>query len=85
MYQAFDSFLQIDTWHTRHPTDEERFFVALSKVVRNSKFNPDEMGEYMRQKTGSGAARGSHPFELAIDHYVAAAWAVQDYISATGE
>ena len=34
MYEAFDSFLDVDTWHTGHAYDLERFNVALAKVVK---------------------------------------------------
>jgi hypothetical protein len=55
LYEAFDNFLNTGTWHTIHPNDEERFFVALEKVIKDSKFNPDQLGEYMRQKNTSRA------------------------------
>jgi hypothetical protein len=83
MYRAFDTFLAINTWHTTHPNDEKRFFQALSGVVKNDKFNPDEMGEYMKQKTRGRASKEDHPYRHAISHYVAAAWAVRDYLRAT--
>lgn len=79
MYEAFDRFLERDTWHTRHPNDERRFREALRKVVKNPLFSPDEMGEYMRQKTRGSVGVTSHPFEQAIDHYVAEAWAIKDW------
>jgi hypothetical protein len=50
MYDVFDSFLDGSTWHTRHPTDEKTFFLALHKVVRRPKFHPEEMGGHMREK-----------------------------------
>jgi len=84
MYRAFDKFLARNTWHTRHPNDEKIFFLALSSVVKNSKFNPEELGEYMRQKTGPSPNVKDHPFDDVIAHYVAAAWAVKDYLAATG-
>jgi hypothetical protein len=85
MYQVFDGFLAMDTWHTRHALDERRFFEALSSVVKDSNFDPEKMGEYFRQKTRSTihANDNKHPFEHAIAHYVAAAWAVKDYLAAT--
>jgi hypothetical protein len=83
MYKAFDKFLAVSTWHTQHPLDEKRFFVALSSVVKDSKFNPDAMGKYMQEKTRPPNVEG-HPFDDAIAHYVAAAWAVKDYLAATG-
>ena len=82
LYEAFDDFLHVDTWHTRHPNDEERFFVALEKVVKIPKFNPDDLGEYMRQKKRVSRDDEQLHFNTAIDHYVAAAWAVKDYLKA---
>jgi hypothetical protein len=90
MYQTFDKFLATDTWGKDHPSDEKRFFQALDRVVRDSDFDPDKMGEYMRQKKRpKGQKRPltkteAHPFGDAIKDYVAAAWAVKDYLAATG-
>ena len=52
MYAVFDSFLAADTWHTTHPLDGRRFFLALDKVVRNENFNADKMAAYIYDKTG---------------------------------
>jgi hypothetical protein len=82
LYEAFDNFLEIDTWHTHHPTDEQRFFTALNKVVTNPKFNPDNLGQYIRGKKGVSRDDGENAFNVAIDNYVAAAWAVKDYLKA---
>lgn len=82
MYQAFDDFLAMDTWYTRHPLDEKRFFVALSKVVSDPKFSADELGRYMRQKKNVAQDDQQNTFNIDIDHYVAAAWAVRDYLKA---
>jgi len=77
MYEAFDQFLQVSTWHTRHPIDEQRFLDALKQVVRNHDFNPDEMGAYMRKQ-----ARGlrKEAVDEAVEHYVCEAWAVKRYL-----
>jgi hypothetical protein len=82
LYEAFDNFLNVDTWHTRHANDEHRFFVALCQVIDNPKFNPDEMGEYMRQKKRVSRDDEQMHFNVAIDFYVAAAWAVKGYLKA---
>jgi hypothetical protein len=80
MYEAFDSFLAVGTWHTNHDADGRRFYEALSRVVRDPKFSPDRMGEYVRQKTGT---KKDHPFEDDISRLVSNAWAVRDYLQAT--
>ena len=76
--------MAVDTWHTSHPFDEERFFKALHQIVREPNFNPDEMGEYMRQKVGVSQDDDDNTYNQAIDGYVAAAWAVKDYLKANG-
>lgn len=63
MYRAFDKFLRVDTWHTTHPLDDERFHQALNEVVRLKGFHPSDMADYFRSYLG---AKASH-FEDAID------------------
>jgi hypothetical protein len=79
MYEKLDSFMVTDTWHTRHPSDEKRFFAVLHELLKNPSFNPDQMGEYMREKVGIEA--DDHAYQ-AIDHYTDAAWAVKGYVEA---
>lgn len=78
LYAIFDNFLGMDTWHTSHALDLERFNEALGKVVKKYAFNADAMGDYFRQK--QQIVKG-HPMEAALDKYVARAWAVQEYLS----
>jgi hypothetical protein len=80
MYEIFDSFLLGRNWSRQHDNDLEQFYLRLSKVVRHSDFNPDQMGEYFRQRTAS-TPREAHPFRIAIDRYVADAWAIRKYLS----
>lgn len=82
MYEAFDAFLAVDTWHTGHPSDGERFYKVLHEVVQKPGFNPDQMGQHMREKLGVPIDDEDHPFNSAIDRYVAAAWAVKEYLQA---
>lgn len=83
MYEAFDKFLARDTWHTSHPLDEREFYRCLHEVVHSPNFNPDQMGEYFRQKK---AVSQDHlnPLADAIDRWVGDAWAVRGYLEATG-
>ena len=46
MYDAFDGFIRVGTWQTRQPSDEERFHLALGKVVWSDDFDPDQMADY---------------------------------------
>ena len=85
MYEAFDSFLATDTWHTGHATDEKRFFEALALEVSKPDFNPDGMGAYMRAKRGIHRYDVNVAFNRAIDGYIAAAWAVRRYLEVTSD
>ena len=78
IYDAFDSFLNVKTWHTKHAEDERRFFEALHLVVDDADFNPDQMGESFIQKLGLEEGHGVEGSD-SVDHYVAAAWAVRTY------
>lgn len=78
MYDVFDRFLNVGTWHTCHSLDERRFMQALHHVVRDPDFSADEMASYIRQKLGDSAQN----YEDAIKHYTSAAWGVRDYLEA---
>ena len=80
MYEVFDSYLNVDTWHTSHPLDGRRFFKALSRVVDDPDFNADQMGQYMRQK--KNVSDETHPFFRIIQERVSDAWAVKEYLEA---
>ena len=81
MYEAFDSYLNIETWHTAHPLDNERFYRCLAKVVRDPNFNPDEMGEYMRDQKGLDRDNAHHEdFNEVIDRRVSQAWAIKYFL-----
>jgi len=81
MYQVFDKFLAVETWHTTHPLDSERFYRALDQVVREENFNADTMARYMREKIGVSSDDESY-FAAAIRRYSRDAWAVRDYLTA---
>jgi hypothetical protein len=66
--------------HATRPNDEERFFRALKKVIEEPRFNPEQMADYMRQKLGVDRNDEGNHFNIAIDHYAAAAWAVRTYL-----
>jgi hypothetical protein len=80
MYEAFDSFLNVATWHTKHEYDDKRFNLALNKVVREAGFDPDEMAGYFRSHLGIGAENDPHPFHDAIQHRQQQAVAVQSFL-----
>ena len=80
MYEVLDNFLAIDTWDTRHPFDEQRFYEALDKIVWLEEFNADQMAEYMRGKLKLRYGDDLSAFEVAVDHYQTSAWAVRDFL-----
>jgi hypothetical protein len=82
VYQAFDEFLDVETWHTTHALDEERFYRALDKVVRDKDFNSEEMATYMCQKFSVSRGGGNH-FSEAIERYTDSASAVRGFLEAT--
>jgi hypothetical protein len=80
MYDVFDTFIGLDTWHTHHPNDEQRFMTALYKVVWNHGFNPDELRKYLRAKLNLSENDHRSHFSNDVDEYTQGAWAVKDFI-----
>lgn len=80
MYEVLDTFLTTDTWHTRHPFDEQRFYEALDKIVWLEEFNADQMAEYMRSKLNLDYADRESDFAKDVGHYQTCAWAVRDFV-----
>ncbi len=82
MYEVFDRpFLAADTWHTNHDDDRNRFFVTLHQVVLDPAFNPDRLGDYIRQKK---RIDDGHLLSSTVQDLVSMAWAVRDYFKANG-
>lgn len=77
MYNAFTPFLSLPTWHTSHDSDAAAFYKCLAKVVCNDDFSPERMGEEFRNAKGQG-------FDQVIDELVNKAWAIHDFLKATG-
>ena len=69
MYDAFDSFIRVGTWQTRQPSDQERFHLALGKVVWSNDFDPDQMADYLRVKLNLPAEHRGSYFAQTIDRY----------------
>lgn len=84
MYQALDSFARVDTWHTSHPLDEQRFYLALRKIVRHPHFSADDIGEYLRQYFEIDRDADDY-FSKKIDRLMVCASAVHDYLRYSGE
>jgi hypothetical protein len=81
-YSVFDPFLNRDTWHTHHPIDGQIFYGCLDQVVREPDFSAEAMGDYFRSAKQLDRA---HPLNQAVDSYVTRAWAVRNYLEATGQ
>jgi hypothetical protein len=81
MYDVFDSFLAIDTWHTLQPADQERFFCALRKVINNRNFSPDGLAEHF-DRSPARKSLDEDAYLHARDYYVAAAAVVKRYLVA---
>jgi hypothetical protein len=83
MYEAFDRFMEIDTWHTMDSNDEMRFFRALDLIVWSPDFNPENMVDHMRANENIPSDDFDSGFARAIDRYRDKAWAVKDFIKYT--
>ncbi|KUO69175.1 MAG: hypothetical protein APF80_02290 [Alphaproteobacteria bacterium BRH_c36] len=82
MYEVFDPFLTIETWHTTHALDVHRFNKALGEVVRKKAFNPDSMAEYF---IGKLELQEGTPLIDAARRYASDAWAVRTFLEAHHE
>lgn len=81
MYDVFDSYLDADTWHTNHPLDEQRFLRSLGKVVRDTNFNPDDMGSYMLSNKGLNRNNQDDAVLVSvINKRVVQAWVIQEFL-----
>jgi hypothetical protein len=74
MYEVFDSFIGVDTWHTRHPLDIRRFNKALRKVVWSNEFDPEAMAEYLKNKVAN------HPLQSKVDRYFEDASTIKEFL-----
>jgi hypothetical protein len=82
MYEAFDHYLAVSSWHSDKDGDRRRFYLALDKVVREPAFDPELMGDYMRAKVHVAASSGDFR-DNAIARRTTDAWAVKDFLDAT--
>jgi hypothetical protein len=79
MYTIFDPFLSIDSWYTRQPADQERFFHALRKIIHNRNFNAEAIAEHF-DRSPARARVDDEAYLEARDYYVAAAAVVRRYV-----
>jgi len=80
-YSKMDSWIQVPTWHTRHALDVRRFNKQLELIVDDVDFHADDMGAYLRAT--HNISFGS-TYSDDLDRYVADAWAVKEFLNASG-
>jgi hypothetical protein len=81
LYEVFDQFVKIPSWHTGHPLDRARFMRALAKVIRQKKFDPEGMGTYLRANCSEDIWGPSDRFEKVIAALVGDAAAIREYMT----
>jgi len=83
MYEALHPFLSVSTWSSLQRADIERFYRALDTIVRDSTFDPLEMGEYIVQRYNEQFGRNDEDSDKL--RYLLADWAqtVRSYLRAT--
>jgi len=79
MYEAFDLFLSVPTWHTNHQLDEERFFRSLRSVVHQPHFDPEGLKAYIMTVKNGELTDGV--LTDAADRYAAMAEVVLKYVN----
>lgn len=77
-------FLEVGTWHTFHPSDQERFYLALSRIIGDPHFNVAKMAEEIRAR-GYKDGLDEDLIEKNVAKYLEAASIVDSYLRATGE
>jgi hypothetical protein len=80
MYEVFGPFIESETWHTRHASDEKWFLTTLYKVVWDHEFNPDKLRRYLRAKLKLDENDHISEFSKDVDRYTRDAWAVKDFL-----
>jgi hypothetical protein len=84
MYEVFESFIKVDTWHTGHPCDEGRFYTALNQVVWSEEFDPQKMATFLRSILGHSAEDETSYFAVVIDELRARADVVSAFVRCNG-
>ena len=84
MDYRLDGFLNVGTWHTFHPNDQERFYIALNRIVRDPKFDVAKMAEEIRARGYKDGLREDY-IEQNVDKYIEAASVVDAYLRAIGD
>jgi hypothetical protein len=79
VYEAFDNFLSIPTWHTKQSPDEDRFFCALRFVVHQPHFDPEALKLYIIKVKNWDLTDGV--LNDAADHYAHLAEIVLKYVN----
>ena len=84
MLGSFDFFLDDKYWYTRNGYEDDSFFCALERAVRDPDFDPDALARHIddRRKDGVPAQANltEDDYRNARDYYVAAAKTVKSYL-----
>ena len=81
MYDVMNKYIGVNTWYTSHPADDERFYKALSEIVRNPDFSAEAMGDYLREKTDCYGNNEHNKVILdEINRRVTEAYAIRQFI-----
>ena len=80
MYEAMNKYIDVDTWHSAHPLDDQRFYEALAKIIHHPDFDSEAMGAYMRERKGIDIdnENQSH-FNEVIEQRISQAGAIKDF------
>ncbi|AZR35234.1 MULTISPECIES: hypothetical protein [Xanthomonas] len=86
LLKALDPWMKVETWHTAHTLDEQRFHRAIAVACRTSGTALDaaEIEEAIMQlaKKYHGAFEGYHLYD-AMDHYAQEAENLSMYVKNT--
>lgn len=83
MYTPIKDFLNVDTWHTGHPLDQQRFYVALSKIIDNPSFNSQKLRTFMLAEKNLLDEAYDDFFVKKIDELTGEAETIYSYKKAT--
>ncbi len=89
MYEALENnFLKVETWTSRHWSDDERFYRDLNMIVRQPGFSEIELGKYIMKKHAEqfGSAKPAiEEAKILAENFASRAAVVLRFLEAIGE
>ena len=79
MYTPIKSFLNVDTWHTSHPLDKNRFYIALSQIIDSSDFSSQKLRTFMLAEKNLLDEDYENSFVKEIDNLTREAETIHSY------